>query len=484
MSTNQRALPPPDPVITQDRTFLALIAGVGVLRIFMALGMWALAVFISNNPPLEVIAFRLRMVDCLGYNMEALHILSYWNGTRDLYLETLSFSLVVAVLYKIFGAHPLVISVFNSICYACVGLLVYAIAAELGRRRWEARALALAICLWPASLVWSMAPLKEGPFLLGVFGLFFCWMRIFGGRPLSTRKWLIVGLGLLVSIFWLVFLRFYFWYLLTGMLPLVLLFQLLPPGPNRVRPVWKRVLAGSVIFLIGLCLTQPFSQDSIIHFNRAKQQTFLQEKQEHLFVYSLASATHAADNESTPPKQAQNASKVKGATGLLQKLVSHLSYIRRISVRYGGNSLSPEGRQGEDAVDLTKDFQTWPGGLRASLLLVKAGLRDLFLFPYPWEPWPEGKDWGPVQMAVAAQSLLWYLIIPGLAAGVIIGMRRRPAAILTLILWCLFFGLALAVTTLNRGSLFRLREMVIMPLLLLWHPWPYLKLWGLVKKRG
>jgi hypothetical protein len=470
--------------LSKDRTFWALVGGVGLLRISMALGMWALAVMISNNPPLEVVAFRLRIVDCLGYNMEALHILSYWNGTRDIYLETLSFSLVVAILYKIFGAHPLVISVFSSICYACVGLLVYAIATELGRSKWEAKVLALAICLWPASLVWSMGPLKEGPFLLGVFGLFFCWLRIFGGRPLSGWRWLPLGLGLLASVFWLVFLRFYFWYLLAAMLPLVLLFKFLPPGPNRSRPGWKRIVAGSIIFLIGLGFTQPFNKDNIVHINYANQSSSLKDSSNSFFGHVLVGTAHAAGNEAATSAKQPSTRRKTAKLGLLEILAIKLSYIRRTSVRHGGNSLSPEGRQGEDAVDITKDFQTWQGATRASLLLIKAGLRDLFLFPYPWEPWPEGKGWGPVQMAVAAQSLLWYLIMPGLAAGVIIGLRFRPAVTITLLLWCFVLGLALAITTLNRGTLFRLREIALLPLLLVWHPWPYLKLWGLVKKRS
>jgi len=463
---------------------LALVIGAGVLRIAMALGLWMLAVMISNNPPLEVMAFRLKAIDALGYNQEALHILAYWNGIRDQYLETLTFSLVVAVLYKIFGPHPLVISIFNSICYACVGLLAYGITKEFGRHRWESRTLALAICFWPVSLVWSIAPLKEGPILLAIFGFLYCFLRILSGQRLSLLNWLALGLGLLISLFSVVFLRFYMWYLFWAMFPALFLHQILPPGQDRTRPGWQRMIIAALLIMVGLGLSQPFNQESIVHINPVNQSSSLFKTQDGLFAYNLVDTAYASSNGSAESAKPPSASQAIEPPGILQKLAGKLSFIRRSSVRLGGSSLSPEARQGEDSVDITKDFQTWQGVFRSSLSLLKGGFRDLFLFPYPWEPWPEGRGWGPVQLAVAAQSLFWYLILPGLAAGIIIGLHRRPAATITLCLWGLTLGIMLAITTLNRGTLFRLREMALMPLLLLWHPWPYLRLWRLFRKKG
>jgi hypothetical protein len=488
MILSQQNYPQAVPPLSDDRTFLALITGAGLLRVGMAIGIWMLAVLISNNPPLEVLAFRLRAVDSLGYNQEALHILATWSGTRDKYLETLTFSLAVAILYKIFGAHPLAVTIFSSICYAGVGLLAYAMACELGRSRWESRLLALAICLWPSSLVWSMAPIKEGPFLLAVFGLIFCLIRILGGRKLSTWKWVILGLGLLLSVYWLVFLRFYLWYLLWGMIPFILLYQLLPPGPNRARPGFKRITIFIVLLLVGLGLSSPFHQNNIIIINNvAKGKPMLGKDSERTFAFSLVNVAYAAEkkvDDAVNQAARQARRRAFEAMGLFEQLIWKLSHIRRGSVRQGGASLTPEALKGEDAVDLRDDFKTWQGALKSSLVLIKVGLRDIFLFPYPWEPWPEGRGWGPMQIAVAAQTLFWYLLMPGLAAGIIIGIRNRPADTLVLIYWCFALGLLLAITILNRGALFRLRDMAILPLLLLWHPWPYLRLWQLFKGRS
>lgn len=358
-------------------------------------------------------------------------------------------------------------------------------ACELGRQKWEARAIALAICLWPSSLVWSIAPLKEGPLLLAVFGLFYCMIRILCGRQLSAWKWLFIGLGLLISAFWLVFLRFYLWYLLWAMIPLTILFQALPPGPNRTRPGYKPVLIVIVLLLAGLGLSQPFNQDNVIAINIfVKKTSSLDIGGERPSLLNLIGVAQAADTDAL--NQAARNARLKKieAMGLFEKLIAKLSYIRKASVRQGGHSLTPEALRGEDAVDLTKDFRTWQGAARSSLMLITAAIRDIFLFPYPWEPWPEGRGWGPMQLAVAAQSLLWYLLLPGLAAGVIFGIRNRPADTIILAFWCLTLSLVIGVTILNRGALFRLRDMAILPLILLWHPWPYLKLQKLIQKRG
>lgn len=471
------------PPLLQDRPFLAMVAGVGVLRISLALGFWALVLMLSHNPPLEVLAFRLKAIDSLGYNREALNILAYWNGTRDQYLETLTFSLVVAVLYKIIGVHPLIVSVFNSICYACVGLFAYGIARELGRSRWETRTLSLVVCLWPVSLVWSMAPLKEGPILLTIFGFLYCFLMSLSDRPLGRINWFGLSIGLLISLFCMVFLRFYLWYLLWGMFPVLLLHQILPPGPERSRPGWAKVCMTGLLLMAGLGLSQPFSHENIIHVNPDGKIKTSHKSLDQIFAYNLIATAHAAQERSVPASQ-QSSSTSHATPGFLQRLAKKLSDIRRTSARLGGSSLSPEVLRGEDALDISKDFETWPGAFRATGSLLASGLRDLLLFPYPWEPWPKSKGWGPSQLAVSALSLFWYLIMPGLAVGVIMSFLRRPAATITLCLWGLTLGIMLAVTTLNRGTLFRLREMALMPLILLWYPWPYLKLWRLLHKEN
>ncbi len=460
----------------QDRRFLVLLAGAGALRLALALGLWAVVALWGSHDPLEVLAFRLRSVDALGYHQQALYILEHWAGPRDFPFETFSFSLVVAAFYQVFGAHPLVMSVVAALCYTGVGLLAYSLAAELGRQRWEARILALLVCCWPPSLAWSVTPLREGPVLLMVFAMLYCWLQLLGGQRLSGRRWLVLGLGLVAAVFCLVFLRYYLWYLLWGLFLLIPLARLAPATPQRERLGWPRAAVLALLLAAGLALASPFHRNSIVHFKPAGQGNALG-------GWSLVSPALAAGQppagggaEAGPPGQSEP------ARGPWERLLFELSEMRRISVRSGGASLAPEGRGGEKAVDLIPRFGDWRSGLATAAELLKASLRDLFLFPYPWQPWPGAPRWGPVQLAVAAWGVLWYLLLPGLAAGLVIGLRQRPAATLTLALWGLGLGICLGIAILNRGTLFRLREMALLPLLLLWHPWPYLKLWQLLHR--
>ncbi len=123
-----------------------------------------------------------------------------------------------------------------------------------------------------------------------------------------------------------------------------------------------------------------------------------------------------------------------------------------------------------------------PGALEAGPLeAIVLGLRDLLFFPNPLQRWPETPRWTLVNLAVAGTALAWWLLLPGIAAGAWRLGLRRPGPVLTLLAWGLGLGLALAVVVVNRGTLFRLREIFLLPCLLLWDPAPYLWLWRRVR---
>jgi hypothetical protein len=123
-----------------------------------------------------------------------------------------------------------------------------------------------------------------------------------------------------------------------------------------------------------------------------------------------------------------------------------------------------------------------PGALEAGPLeAIVLGLRDLLFFPNPLQRWPETPRWTLVNLAVAGTALAWWLLLPGIAAGAWRLGLRRPGPVLTMLAWGLGLGLALAVVVVNRGTLFRLREIFLLPCLLLWDPAPYLWLWRRVR---
>ncbi|MBU1349468.1 hypothetical protein KJ781_05350, partial [Patescibacteria group bacterium] len=208
---------PSAPSLWRDRTFLTLIAGAGAIRLALVIGAWILVMLISSNPPLEVFAFNLRSIDALDNHRDALHILNFWANLRGDYLETFVYSYVIAMFYKAFGSHPMIMGIVGNLFYIGVGFFAYGIAVQLGRESWERRSLAILICLWPSTMVWAATPLKESAVVFSAFGLLFCWLRLLNGRPGSGFSWAMTALGLIASIFSLVCLRYYLWYLLWGL---------------------------------------------------------------------------------------------------------------------------------------------------------------------------------------------------------------------------------------------------------------------------
>jgi hypothetical protein len=136
--------------------------------------------------------------------------------------------------------------------------------------------------------------------------------------------------------------------------------------------------------------------------------------------------------------------------------------IRRRFEISGGRSLPP------DRLD-----SRWRGPIHLLKQAARGG-RDIILFPYPWQRWPYAPQWGLLQAGVSGVSLFWYALLPGVAAGILAGLKREPIGALCVLLWSLGLGMALGLVVLNLGTLFRLRDMAVLPLLLLWDPAPYL----------
>lgn len=79
-----------------------------------------------------------------------------------------------------------------------------------------------------------------------------------------------------------------------------------------------------------------------------------------------------------------------------------------------------------------------------------------------------------MNLLVSAQGVLWYALLLGILPGMVRSLPRRPDTALPLAMWGL--GLLLAFVVLNRGTLFRLRDVAIMPLVLFWDMgwlWPW-----------
>lgn len=454
----QQATPP-----WQDRLFMKLLLAALGLRFLVAVGLWLTVAYVGSHDPIIVLAERLRAIDAMTYHNEAMGILDYWRGDRAT-INTYVFSSFLAWLYRLAAAHPLAMSAFASICYLGVGLFAYGLAASLKHSQGQARAVSLIICLWPSSLAWSVLPLKDPLVMLAIFSFLFLLLKLGRLHWQQFATWLPVILGLAASVVVLVFLRSYLWYLMAAVAVMPLLGRLLLAKEGQ-RPAWLGLLAATLVALVIIGAALPLKQVAYIRYGQQKP------------VPPIVKSKPAPE---PAPKAASRPRKELSKQSWAEKIFRTLTDTRQQFAKYGGASLSPEARHGGGQVSLRGQFDTWQESIGTIASLLKAASRDLLLFPYPWQRWPSG-PLRPANLLVALQSLLWYLLIPGLAAGLFIGLRRRPGTTLTVIAWGLGLGLVLGVAILNRGTLFRLREMALMPLILLWHPWPYEKFWTWIK---
>jgi hypothetical protein len=450
----------------QDRLFLKLLLAALSLRFLVAIGLWLTVAFIGSHDPIIVLSERLRAIDAITYHKEALAILDYWRGDK-LVLTANGFSVIMAWLYRFATAHPLTMSAFATLCYLGVGIFSYGLSANLGHSRALARAIALIICLWPSSLAWSVLPLKEPLVLLAVFSFLYLLLKL---GLLSWKRialWLSIILSLTASIAVLVFLRPYLWYFLAATALMPLLGRLLS-FKDSPKPPWLGLVAATLIGFMILGAVTPIK--SVTRIRYAPQGSIPP------FVGPRPAPT-------PPPRVDRRPRPDFSKETWAENMFRTLNEIREQFATQGGSSLSPEARQGNKVILLTGKFNSWQETVATLAALLKAASRDLLLFPYPWQRWPSG-PLRPANLIVGMQSLIWYLLLPGFAVGLLIGLRRRPIPTLTILAWGIGLGLVLGVAVLNRGTLFRLREMALMPLILLWHPWLYIKLWRLLRREG
>lgn len=447
----------------QDCLFLKLLFAALGLRFLVALGLWFTVAYAGSQEPIIVLAERLRAIDAMTYHREAMAILEYWNqGGHG--LSTYVFSTFLAWLYRLVAANPLTMSAFATICYLGVGLFAYGLAANLNHPRGRARTVSLIICLWPSSLAWSSLPLKDPLVMLAVFSFLFILTRLGQTNWKKIATWVLMLIGLAASVVTLVFLRSYLLYLAAAVVFMPLVGRFLAANQDQPKP-WPGLLAATAAATLIMVVAAPLKEVKYIEYAPQNQS---------LPIVKNKPAPEPA------PKVEHNPIPNRSEKSWTAKVFHQLQKTRRQFARQGGSSLSPEARLGEKHVALWGQFDTWQESLATIALLLKAAARDLLLFPYPWQRWPSG-PLRPANLFVALQSLLWYFILPGLIAGIFISLRNQPGTALTIITWGLGLGLILGLAVLNRGTLFRLREMALMPLILVWHPWPYEKLWSWIK---
>lgn len=456
-----------------------LLVGVALLRLGLGVALFYSSPGARDRDRLIALAGRLSANDAIAYYSDAHHILKFWSlGLKEGLPPEMNLQRFALLLTPLYNVEEQGDYLKVTACYALLALglgwLAYGLARRLGQGPERAAGLALLLTLWPPGLVWASLPLKEVPALLAALAHLYCLFRLLDreswGRTLAAA-----ALGYLASGLLLAFLRFYLGYF-AALLGLAALAASFLSGREIAPAGWARrgLLLG--LILLTFLLGRPLHRDTAIYFEAGNPWPLLRAEGLMLVPSSAslrdkpaASAPTTTEPPSLAPQpEPENLVRTReGQYALVNP--GWWDRVRNYRLRFvdeAGRSLSP-------------------GALEAGPLeAIALGLRDLLFFPIPWQRWPDTPRWTLVNLAVAGTALVWWLLLPGIAAGAWRLARRRPGPVLTLLAWGLGLGLALALVVVNRGTLFRLREIFLLPGLLLWDPAPYLWLWRRIKPVG
>mgnify|MGYP000315487092 CR=1 FL=1 len=456
-----------------------LFLSIWLFRVAAALAVYLIPGIASRNDSFYQLCHFLRGPDAFVYHERARELAKNL-GSMESYFKLLAsqpWEAILATLYSVFTSHPLVAALFGQTCLALAGMLSFSAARAAGQTKPRAIFIALIIGLWPPSFAYTFIPLRDGPVLLGVF-LFLSGIinlnrpaNQFNFRNACWSLAVIAGFSLVTS------LRHYLWPLLVAVGSISLLW---PALVNFIkRP--KLGLATNIVYIAVMvavgALAVSYWQGKMLPVGTVK---------------AFDSGKPADDSTGTLVKPFQQA-------------FYSLMLRREGFIMTGGNSLSPDAKELRRYLGFPDDNQVlkrkpWKAAIlektdkeagrpRYAVLgkyryifwhkpldlihLLPKSLAHLWLYPLPWQIWSNSLS-QPVRLFLLAQELLWLGLLPGILLGL---MYFRGGALhrvnLNLWVWCL--GVLLALVVVNLGTLYRLRDMALLPAIIFFSPTPYMK---------
>jgi len=151
----------------------------------------------------------------------------------------------------------------------------------------------------------------------------------------------------------------------------------------------------------------------------------------------------------------QRLSQVKGAAGdtMSETSPEELAFRRQGFVTAGGHSLT----------DATAQIST-PAGL---LSYLPKALLNGFFAPFPWQWFDVKGSTGMMRMLAGLEMLAWYLLFPAVLVGSWSIMKSRRADQLFLLVVVVSLLIPMALVVANLGTLYRLRLLFLLPLLII-----------------
>lgn len=424
-------------------------------RLATGLGVYALAWRANPQDPLLVLNSWLLAPDANQYHLLAQRVAEYWHGqsavlSLGLPDKFLGYPLTLAGVYYLLGSHPLWGVLLNCLAFLGIGLLAHRLALLLGQSANQAKWIALLVALWPPSLAYSSVLLKDSLCLLAVF-ILLTTLGAFLRAAEDSRgpQRLLVGGGLLAGSYMLIVIRPEFGAIAILVSTGTAIWALLWSKAHGWRWAWPPMIA-CLLVSAGVFLGTQISPIKLLPENsriRSVPHSYLTLPTANLPKYLFASLN---SKEAVSKK--------------VREILESIWQRRWEYATSGGVSLLP----GAHLI---------PDSPRSLAVILLNSVRNLLLYPYPWQRWPSrSKDLG-LRIVITGQSLFWYFLLPGLAWGLIkIRWRSAPGGAATA-LWALVVGLALGVMVVNFGTLYRIRDLALLPLLLFLSKEPYRYLW-------
>jgi hypothetical protein len=410
--------------------------------------------------------------------------------------EPTGFVRVLASAYSVFGANPVVGLVLVATAAAAVVPLAFIAARAVGLSEQQCLAVGLLVGLWPSSFLWTTGLLKDSiewfASMLTTAGVCLLWKAI-AAKPKRERASVFLSLGLIGC----------------GEL-------LLATGRVYAAEAWAVALVGSlaVCFLesdfpartklkVSLCSLTGLG---VVLFARSPMAMYYG----HTLVYSLRQAADsrvfrvqkeplatpvgplvidadaAAANEATILVLCESPGLPRGltdpATGI-GYVAESVADVRgyKVSCPPPGHSNSPIDTSSSDdkcppiagILNARSGFMAAGGGTQiddaplsdcvSALAYSPRAAELVFLWPLPNQWWQLGAENGEFRLLGPLESLLLWVLLPGMLVGVAQAFLRPHDGRLAIAIFVLILGVALGIAVTNFGSLLRIRLTVIMP---------------------
>ena len=421
------------------------------VRLVLGIALWLLARTPDTLQSLRVLNSWLMCPDATLYHVEAQSILKLWQGLiapsqLTLPPSYLGYPVILAGIYELVDS-PLAGIVVNSLAFLISAVSAYHLALLMGRKPKTALVMAMCVALWPPSLAYSSTLAKDSFFIMGVFMLLFGLAGMLSDSTSGRSDWFLKCLVCLAGLYLMLNIRPSLSHIIAGFNFICIL--ACTAGSiisRRFSLIWRQAGATAVVVL-GIILAG----------NLSLVQLTLPSK------IDSSQANIPIKEEFKPAMEPLRAGFLPSWREIeyeLRVAERELWFLRQRYTNAVGISLSPHAN-------------IIPVGITARAAILAYGLQNLALRPMPWQAWPYRQDMLLARYLICLWSLLCYMALPGLFWGLWTNRRRAGPAGVVPALWVVILGLMVPMVVVNIGTLFRMRDFIVLPLLLFFSARPY-----------